>query len=603
VTAAFRRYEGGGDSPGGRRLQPPPPGKPKTPDLTRRIVRLFRPYRGRLFVVLVLIAISAVLSMISPFLLRDVLDHAIPDDQDELLFVLVGGMIGISIATGVLGVGQTWLTNVVGQRVMHDLRTQVYQHLQRLSLAFFTRTRTGEIQSRIANDIGGVQSVVTSTAASIVSNATTVIASVIAMVLLDWRLALFSLALLPFFVFLARRVGDQRRKITTVKQGAMADISSLVQESLSVSGILLGKTMGRGAELADRFERESENLADLEVRSRMAGRWMMSAIQTSFAVMPALVYLFAGLAPNAASIGTIVAFTTLQTRLFFPVQSLLSVAVDIQTSVALFDRVFEYLDLPVDILPGTRELEDVRGEVRFDGVWFRYGDEWTLRDIDVTVPPGTRTALVGETGAGKTSLGYLAARLYDPEQGAVRIDGVDLRELTFDALADTVGVVSQETYLFHASVRENLRFARPEATDAEIEDAARAAQIHETIAALPDGYETIVGERGFRFSGGEKQRIAIARTVLRNPPVLVLDEATSALDVQTERAVEEALERLAEGRTTIVIAHRLSTVRHADQIVVLADGRVAERGTHDELMARGGRYAAMVTRDSAPIPV
>jgi ATP-binding cassette subfamily B protein len=597
VTAAFRRYEAGGDSPGGRRLQPPPSGKPKTPDLTRRIVRLFRPYRGRLFTVLILIAISAGLSMVSPFLLRDVLDHAIPDNEDTLLFVLVGGMIGISVATGVLGVGQTWLTNVVGQRVMHDLRTQVYQHLQRLSLAFFTKTRTGEIQSRIANDIGGVQSVVTSTAASIVSNVTTVIASVVAMLLLDWRLALFSLALLPFFVLLARRVGAQRRKITTVKQGAMADISSLVQESLSVSGILLGKTMGRSPELASRFERESANLADLEVRSRMAGRWMMAAIQTSFAVMPALVYLFAGLAPNAASIGTIVAFTTLQTRLFFPVQSLLSVAVDIQTSVALFDRVFEYLDLPIDILPGERTIADVRGEVRFDGVWFRYGDEWTLRDIDITVAPGTRTALVGETGAGKTSLGYLAARLYDPEQGAVTIDGTDLRELTFDSLADTVGVVSQETYLFHASVRENLRFARPDATDAEIEDAARAAQIHETIASLPDGYDTVVGERGFRFSGGEKQRIAIARTVLRNPPVLVLDEATSALDVATERAVGEALEKLAEGRTTLVIAHRLSTVRDADQIVVLDRGEVAERGTHEDLLALGGKYAALVARD------
>src|SRR5690349_22245064 len=392
----------------------------------------------RLGTVLALIVLSAALGLASPFLLREVLDKAIPQGDTRLLTWLVLGMIGVSVITGVLSVAQTWLSNVVGQRVMHDLRTQVYRHLQRLSLAFFTRTRTGEIQSRIANDIGGVQSVVTSTAASIVSNVTTVIASVVAMLLLDWRLALFSLALLPFFVLLSRRVGAQRRKITTVKQGAMADISSLVQESLSVSGILLGKTMGRSPELASRFERESENLADLEVRSRMAGRWMMAAIQTSFAVMPALVYLFAGLAPGAASIGTIVAFTTLQTRLFFPVQSLLSVAVDIQTSVALFDRVFEYLDLPIEIHPGTRTLEDVRGEVRFDGVWFRYGDEWTLRDIDVTVPPGTRTALVGETGAGKTSLGYLAARLYDPERGAVTIDGTDLRELSFDALAAAV---------------------------------------------------------------------------------------------------------------------------------------------------------------------
>jgi ATP-binding cassette subfamily B protein len=587
----------------------------------RRIVALFRPHRGRLGAVLGLILVSALLGMISPFLLREVLDHAIPEKDKELLAWLVGGMIVISVITGVLGVGQTWLSNLVGQRVMHDLRSQVYRHLQRLSLAFFTRTRTGEIQSRIANDIGGVQTVVTTTATSIVSNVTTVVASVVAMFLLDWRLAIFSLGLLPFFVLLARRVGNQRRKITTVKQGAMADISSLVQESLSVSGILLGKTMGRGAELADRFEGESARLADLEVRSRMAGRWMMASIQTSFAVMPALVYLFAGLSPSAVSIGTVVAFTTLQTRLFWPMQSLLNVGVDIQTSTALFDRVYEYLDLPVDIHPGTAELGGVEGELRFEDVWFRYdagpeGDAdpgedavsgtqpvegtnaaWTLRGVDLTVPAGSKTALVGETGSGKTTLGYLAARLYDPERGAVLLDGADLRELTFDSLADAVGVVSQETYLFHASVRENLRFARPDATDEEVERAARAAQVHDMIAALPDGYETVVGERGFRFSGGEKQRIAIARTVLRNPPVLVLDEATSALDVQTERAVGEALERLAEGRTTIVIAHRLSTVRDADQIVVLDGGEIAERGTHDELLAAGGRYAALVARD------
>jgi ATP-binding cassette subfamily B protein len=572
--------------------------------LIRRIARLFRPYRGRLAAVLALIVVSAGLGMVSPFLLRDVLDRAIPRNDDTLLIILVAGMIAVSIATGVLGVAQTWLSNLVGQRVMHDLRAQVYRHLQRLSLAFFTRTRTGEIQSRIANDIGGVDNVVTSTATSIVSNVTTVLATIVAMLLLDWRLAAFSLAITPVFVLVARRVGNQRRRIASTRQGAMADMSSLVQESLSVSGILLGKTMGRGPQLGDRFAGESERLADLEVRSRMAGRWMMSFVQTSFAVMPALVYLFAGLAPGAASIGTIVAFTTLQTRLFWPIQSLLGVAVDLQSSGALFERVFEYLDLPVDLDEGSRELEGVRGELRFDDVSFRYdaeGDEWTLRDVDLAVPPGTTLALVGETGSGKTTLGYLASRLYDPERGAVRLDGVDLRDLRFASLTDAIGVVSQETYLFHASVRENLRFARPDASDEEIEEAARAAQIHDTIVALPDGYDTIVGERGFRFSGGERQRIAIARTILRNPPVLVLDEATSALDVQTERAVGEALDRLAEGRTTIVIAHRLSTVRDADQIAVLDAGEVVERGTHDELLALGGRYAALVARDTGPL--
>jgi ATP-binding cassette, subfamily B, bacterial len=582
--------------------------------VTRRVAALFRPYRGRLAAVLGLIAISAGLGMVSPFLLRDILDEAIPEKDRDLLLKLVGGMVAIAVATGVLGVAQTWLSNVVGQRVMHDLRAKVYRHLQRLSLAFFTRTRTGEIQSRIANDIGGVQTVVTTTATSIVSNVTTVLASIVAMFLLDWRLACFSLAVLPIFVTLSRRVGAKRKAITATKQGAMADISSLVQESLSVSGILLGKSMGRSAALADRFEGESAGLADLEVRSRMAGRWTMASIQTSFAVMPALVYLFAGLSPTAVSIGTVVAFTTLQTRLFFPISSLLNVAVEVQTSTALFDRVFEYLDLPVDIHPGTRGLDSVAGEVRFEDVSFRYGDthlktssssgtgDWTLRGIELEIPPGTRTAIVGETGSGKTTLGYLAARLYDPERGAVLIDGVDIRELTFGALADAVGVVSQETYLFHASVRDNLRFARPDASDEEVEAAARAAQIHAKIAELDDGYDTIVGERGFRFSGGEKQRIAIARTILRNPPVLVLDEATSALDVQTERAVELALEQLAEGRTTIVIAHRLSTVRGADQIVVLDHGEIVERGTHPELLALGGRYAEMVARDEAPIP-
>jgi ATP-binding cassette subfamily B protein len=568
----------------------------------RRIFPLFRSYRPQLAVVFTLIIFSALLGVIPAFLLKEILDTALPENDLRLLTALVAGMIAISIATGAIGVYQTLLSNRVGQAVMHDLRTSVYQHLQRLSLAFFTRTRTGDVQSRIANDIGGIDSVVTSTATSVLSNVTTVIATIVAMILLDWRLALFALILLPLFVWLTKRVGDERKKVTAERQVSLADVSSIVQESLSVSGILLGKTMGRSDDLATRFSDESRRLADLEVRSRMTGRWMMAAIQMTFAVMPALVYWFAGWSQsrgNAVEIGTLVAFTTLQTRLFFPIGSLLGVQIEVQSSLALFDRIFDYLDQPVDIVEGTRTLERPRGDVGFDRVCFRYDDDaWTLKDVSFSVPAGTKTALVGETGSGKTTCGYLVARLYDATEGTVAIDGIDVRDLTFASLASAVGVVSQETYLFHATVRENLRFAKPDATDEEVEEAARVAQIHQLIASLPDGYETVVGERGYRFSGGEKQRMAIARTVLRNPPILVLDEATSALDTQTERLVQEALERLAEGRTTIAIAHRLSTVRDADQIVVLDKGRVAETGRHEELLAAGGRYALLVARDA-----
>ncbi|WP_436739849.1 ABC transporter ATP-binding protein [Streptomyces sp. BBFR102] len=589
---------------------PPPknPDEPQQPRQVRRIVRLFRPYRGRLALVGLLVAAASLVSVTTPFLLREILDTAIPGQRTGLLSLLALGMIAAAVMTSVFGVLQTLISTTVGQRVMHDLRTAVYARLQSMSLAFFTRTRTGEIQSRISNDIGGMQATVTSTATSLVSNLTSVIATVVAMLALDWRLTVVSLLLLPVFVWISRRVGRERKRIATDRQKQMAAMAATVTESLSVSGILLGRTMGRGDSLARTFRDESDRLVDLEVRSSMAGRWRMSIISIVMAAMPALIYWAAGLSQHVRgpeiSIGTLVAFVSLQQGLFRPTVSLLSTGVQVQTSLALFQRIFEYLDLEPDITEPDEpvRLEKVRGELRFEKVEFCYAaqERPVLCGIDLDVPAGTSLAVVGETGSGKSTLSNLVPRLYDVTGGRVTLDGVDVRDLDFATLARAVGVVSQETYLFHASIADNLRFAKPEATDAELVAAARAAQIHDHIAALPEGYDTVVGERGHRFSGGEKQRLAIARTILRDPPVLVLDEATSALDTRTEQAVQEAIDALCADRTTVTIAHRLSTVRDADQIVVLDHGRIAERGTHRTLLAQGGLYAALLRKDARP---
>jgi ATP-binding cassette subfamily B protein len=567
----------------------------------RRIGRLFTPYRWPLAIVTAIIVASSIVGLASPFLLRAVIDTALPARNVRLLAWLVIGMVAVAAVTSAFGVIQTWISTKVGQRVMHELRTSVFAHLQRQSIAFFTRTRTGEVQSRITNDIGGMESVVTSTATSIAANFTTAIATVVAMVALSWRLSLISLIVMPPAIYLTRKVAGMRRAITTQQQRELADLNVTIEEGLSINGIQLAKTMGTGPSLIRRFTESSARLIDLELRSQLAGRWRMASLSVIFAAIPAIIYLAAGLpvTADAITIGTLIAFTTLQNTLFRPVTGLLNTSVSVISSLALFARIFEYLDLPVEVDDPAHPVEadpaEVTGRVRVEGLSFTYpgADRAALSGIDLDIPAGSTLALVGETGSGKTTLAALIARLYDPTRGSVRIDGTDIRDMRLTDLAAVVGVVSQETYLLHTTVRENLRYAKPGATDAEIEDAARAAQIHDLIAGLPDGYDTMVGSRGHRFSGGEKQRLAIARTLLRDPRVLVLDEATSALDTETERAVQKAFDALAQGRTTITIAHRLSTVRNADQIVVLDHGHVVEAGDHASLISGNGRYALL----------
>ncbi|HZT96752.1 MAG TPA: ABC transporter ATP-binding protein [Chloroflexota bacterium] len=581
---------------------------PVRPGTARRVASYFGPYKLQVVIVLVAILFIATLGLANPLLLKLIIDDAILHRSLSKLTLYAGLMIVIPIFTGLLGVGQTYLNNLIGLRVMRDLRNNLYEHLQAQSLRFFSDTRTGEIQSRLSNDVNGVQDVITNTATSVVSNITTTLTTVVAMFFLSWQLSVLSLGLLPVFLYITYRVGKIRREISKNTQKSMADMSALVEESLSVSGVLLTKVFGRQERSTQRFRTENQRLADLELRQQMIGRWFFMMISTFFSIAPALVYYLAGRiilsAPpghhTGVTIGTIVAFTTLQSRLFFPIGQLLQVQVQIQGSLALFDRIFEYLDLPIEIRskPGALVVDPQRtqGRVTFDHVDFAYDPEGTklaLHDINFEAEPGQLVALVGPSGAGKTTVTYLTARLYDVSRGAVKIDGHDVRDLELASLADIIATVTQETFLFHSTIRENLLFARPDASDAELAEATRAANIYDRIVDLPEGLDTVVGERGYRLSGGEKQRLAIARVVLKNPRILILDEATSALDTHSERLIQSALQPLTAGRTTLAIAHRLSTILRADLILMLQRGRIVERGTHAELLAQRGAYAAL----------
>ncbi|MFB0835762.1 ABC transporter ATP-binding protein [Arthrobacter halodurans] len=579
------------------------------PVSVRRIAALFAPHRARIAVVVLLISASSVIGLAQPFLIRAIIDVALPRQDVALLAALAGGLVAVAAATALLGVVQTWMATAMGQRVMHALRTSLFTHLQRQSLGFFTRTRGGDVQSRLTHDISGMQSVVTTSATSVASNLTTAVATAAAMVALSPRLSLLSLAVIPPAVYLSRRVALLRRDITAARQGELAGLHSQVEEGLSVSGVRLAKTLGTAGRDADRFAESSERLIGLEMRSQLAGRWRMATMGIVFAAIPAVIYLAAGFpaASGGMTVGTLVAFTALQGTIFRPIMGLLNVGVQWVAAMALFSRIFEYLDLVPDVRPPVRpravDPARVRGEVRFEGVGFAYdGGEQVLRGVDLLVPAGSTTAVVGATGSGKSTLGSLVPRLHDATAGRVTIDGIDVRDFAPEDLARIVGVVSQESYLIHASLRENLRLAAPGADDARLWEALAAARIADLVAGLPAGLDTVVGARGHRFSGGEQQRLAIARTILRNPRVLVLDEATSALDNSTEAEVQAALDRLAAGRTTITIAHRLSTVGRADQIVVLDGGRVAERGTPAELADAGGAYARLARAAGLALP-
>jgi ATP-binding cassette subfamily B protein len=599
--------------------------------LVWRIAAAFRPYKAQVIVVGLLILVSAGLGVVNPLLIRVVFDSAlfpVMVDADglpasvspnlNLLWILAAVMVSVTVLTSGIGIAQTYLTNTVGQRVMRDLRDRLFRHLQGLSLSFFTGTRTGEIQSRVSNDVGGVQNVVTSTVTDVIANVVIFISTVVAMAVLSWQLTLVAVGVVPLFAFITKKVGRKRRAVSAMVQESTAEMTAITQETLSISGIMLTRLFGRQDQEVERFEQENQKLSDLVIRRQMTGQSVWAIMQTFFSVSPVIIYVLAGylllgIGGDGISPGTIVAFTTLQSRLYFPIGTLLRVSVELQSSLALFERIFGYLDIEPDIVDAPDAIaldpDQITGAVRFDSVRVNYGAtavgveekvsqaseeaSWALDGVSFNIEPGQLAAFVGPSGAGKTTISYLIPRLYDATKGTVSIDGYDVRTLKQRSLANIIGYVSQESYLFHATIRDNLRYGRPGATDAEMEAAARAANIHDRILGFSEGYDTVVGERGYRMSGGERQRLSIARVILHQPRILILDEATSALDTVSERLVQAALEPLMKGRTTVAIAHRLSTILAADVIFVVDEGRIVEQGTHYQLLANGGLYASL----------
>lgn len=590
--------------------------------LTRRIAASFRPYLPQITIVGLLILFTAGLGVVNPLLIRVIFDSALFPESGSpnlnLLWTIAGVMAGITVVTSAIGIVQTYVTNQVGQKVMRDLRDRLYRHLQSLSLGFFTGTKTGEIQSRVTNDVGGVQNVVTSTITDIISNIVILISTVIAMSILSWQLTLVAVGIVPAFAFLTRIVGEKRRAVSAEVQKSTAEMTAITQETLSISGIMLSKLFGRQNLEIERFQWENQHLSDLVVRRQMTGQSFWAVMQTFFSISPVIIYVLAGylisgIGRDGISPGTIIAFTTLQARLYFPIGTLLQVSVELQSSMALFERIFEYLDIKADIVDDPEAVdiqpERVAGAIKFDSVRVNYVSDneeaqesaqtnesdphWALDGIDFEILPGQLAAFVGPSGAGKTTISYLIPRLYDANEGRVLIDGIDVRKIKLESLSRMIGYVSQENYLFHASIRNNLLYSKPDATQDEMEAAARGAYIHERILEFADGYDTVVGERGYRMSGGERQRLSIARVILHQPKLLILDEATSALDSASERYVQAALEPLMKGRTTVAIAHRLSTIMAADVIFAIDRGRIVERGTHSQLLSRGGLYAQL----------